>query len=120
MTFDPTITMGNTLTASLIFVGFVAAWVRVESSQKVTSDKLKDVSEQHALEVKETKAQLVKVSELHENEARLNIEHRQQVVESLHQTALLNQATSLTLTAIVKDVNRIDREVEKLRERNKA
>jgi hypothetical protein len=111
--------MGNMLTAGTMLIGFVFAWARIESSQKVTQEKLKEVSDQHAIEVKETKAQLIRVSERHEDEARQSIIHRQQVTESLHQTALLNQATSLTLNSIVKDMNRIDREIDKLRERNK-
>ena len=109
--------MGNALTAGTMVLALVVAWVQMDASQKITQEKLKEVSDQHAEEVAETKVQLNKVAERHEVEANLNVVHRERVTESLHQTALLNQATSLTLAAIVKDVNRIDRELEKLRER---
>lgn len=117
MTFDPTITMGNMLTAGMMMVALIFAWARIESGQKVTQEKLREVSEAHAIEVHETSRKLVGVAEKHECEVKLNAEHRDRISESLHQTALLNQATSLTLNAIVKDVNRLDREVERLRER---
>ena len=117
MTFDPTITMGNTLTAGTIVIALVVAWVRMDSSQNVIQEKLREVAGQHANEVLETRRELNTISQRYEQEVQLNALHRQQVSESLHQTALLNQATLLTLNSIVKDVNRIDREVEKLRER---
>ena len=117
MIFDSTITMGNAITAGTMAVGFVFAWARMESTQKVTQEKLDEVSDRHATEVAETKRQLGEIASKHEAEAIANVAHRERVAESLHQTALLNQATSLTLNSIVKDVNRIDRELEKLRER---
>lgn len=102
MAFDPTVNLGNLITLGGCALAAIVGWTRIEFMQKSTNEKIQIAS-----------------SRL-EDEAKLSLMYRSEVTKSLHQTALLNQETALTLRAVVKDVDRLGRDVEKLQEKLKT